>query len=412
MKTPFRKKRVITIVLLIAALLVGIRLALPYVVLHYANRSLANMDGYRGHIEDIDLALIRGAYLIDSVYIHKVDSVTKKETPFFAASLVDLSVEWNALFKGTLVGKVRFEQPMLRFTKDKVEPDDVRKDSSTFQNLQEDFMPLEINRMEINNGRIQYIDEFAQPPVNVTITNASILALNLRNSYDSGALLPATITARANVYEGHLSLKMKINPLAEVPTFDMNVELQNTDLTKLNDFFQAYAKADVSRGTFGLYSEIAAKEGNFKGYVKPLIKDLKVLGQEDREDNVLKKLWEGIVGTVAEVFENQPRDRVATKVPFEGRVENPDANVWYAVVQVLQNAFVRALQPSLDQEINIAAVDSGKSREREEEKKGLEKLFSKNSKNRAAKKEERKERKEQKKEERRKKRAAREDEKG
>jgi hypothetical protein len=78
------------------------------------------MEGYRGHINDIDLALIRGAYKIDSIYLNKYDSATGKETPFFNASLIDLSVEWKALFHGSIVGELRFTNPVLRFTKDKV----------------------------------------------------------------------------------------------------------------------------------------------------------------------------------------------------------------------------------------------------------------------------------------------------
>jgi hypothetical protein len=402
-KAGSRKKRIMTMVLAGVIILVAIRLALPYVILHYANKSLANMDGYRGHIYDIDIALIRGAYQLDSVYLNKIDSVSQDETPFFAASVVDLSIEWRALFKGALVGKVIFENPMLRFTKDKVEPDDVRKDSTELEQMQKDFMPLKINRLEVNNGRIQYIDENSKPPVDVTMTNAHIIATNLRNSYDSSALLPASIIANATVYEGDLSLKMKINPLAEVPTFDMNAELNNTNLVKLNDFFKAYAKADVSRGRFGLYAEIATKDGKFKGYVKPLIRDLKVLGAEDRDDNILKKMWEGLVGAAGEIFENQPKDRVATKIPFEGSVENPEANAWYAIAQVLQNAFVHALQPSLDNEINIQTV----AKSEKEKKTGLEKIFDKDDHDRQAKKEARKERKQKKKEERKKRRAAR-----
>jgi hypothetical protein len=359
-KPAGRRRKIVITALSIIAVLIAIRLALPYVVLHYANKSLSTMDGFRGHINDIDIALIRGAYQLDSIYLNKIDSVTLRETPFFSASLVDLSVEWRALLKGSLVGEMKFINPILRFTRDKVEPDDVRKDSSELKELREDFMPLKVNRFEVENGTITYIDENSHPRVDVSLTNAHILATNLRNSYDSvGEILPATIKGTATVYEGDLSFNMKINPLADVPTFDINAELNNTNLVKLNDFFKAYAKADVNKGTFGLYTEIAAKEGKFKGYVKPLIKDLKVLGPEDRKDNIFKKLWEGLVGTAGEVFENQPKERLATKIPFEGNVENPKANAWYAIVQVLQNAFVRALQPSLDQEINIATVDDG-----------------------------------------------------
>ncbi|HZG24137.1 MAG TPA: hypothetical protein VEZ17_06125, partial [Chitinophagaceae bacterium] len=54
----------ITIILVIVALLVVFRLLLPVIVLHFANKSLANVKGYYGHIEDIDMSLYRGAYQV------------------------------------------------------------------------------------------------------------------------------------------------------------------------------------------------------------------------------------------------------------------------------------------------------------------------------------------------------------
>ena len=366
-----RTKRAVTIVLVILALIVAVRIALPYVILKYANKTLAEMDGYNGHVEDIDLAIIRGAYRLDSIYINQVDSVTKKETPFLAASVVDLSIEWRALFKGSLVGEVVVENPVVRFTKEKVEPKQVQKDSSDFRKVLKEFMPLEINRLEFRNGRLQYVDNTSNPNVNISMTDVDVVALNLRNSYDSAAVLPARIDAQATVYDGRLDLEMKLNPLAEVPTFDMNAEWKNTNLTKLNEFFQAYAKIDVNKGTFGLYTEVAAKEGSFAGYVKPLLEDVDVLGKEDRKDNVLRKAWESISGTVSEVFENQSEETFATKIPFRGEINNPKANIFFAVVQILENAFINALQPSIDQQINLTTVDKA-----QEEKKGiLEKVF-------------------------------------
>lgn len=410
-----RKRRAWVILVVIIAVLIGARLALPYVILHYANKTLATMEGYRGHIRDIDIALIRGAYQIDSAYLNKVDSITQQETPFVAVSKVDLSVEWAALLEGSIVGEVTFRKPVIRFTRDKVEPKDVQKDSSQLKHMLDGFMPLKVNRFNVHQGQIQYIDHSSNPPVDVSLTDAEITGINLINSYDSAnTILPASIRATANIYEGTLSFNMKLDPLAEDPTFDMNAELKNTNLVKLNDFFKAYAKADVSKGSFGLFTEIAAKDGRFNGYVKPLIKDLKVLGAEDRKDNILKKLWEGLIGTAGEVFENQRNDRLATKIPFEGRINNPQANIWYAIVQVMQNAFVHALQPSLDQDINIAAVETEKEKggKKDDKKTVLGKLFSKDDDaTKEAKKQKRKERKARKKEERRKKRERRDDEK-
>jgi hypothetical protein len=357
-----RKKGVLKILLYVIIFLAIVRLALPYVALHYANKSLASMKGYYGHIEDIDIALIRGAYQIDSIYLNKVDSVTKKETPFFSSTQIDLSVEWKAIFHGSIVGELVFEKPVLIFTKQKVEPATLRKDSASFKDLLDGFMPLQINRVEVNNGAIRYADKGSKPPVDIAMTSVYVLAQNLRNSYDSTVLLPARVTASAAVYGGVLDFNLKLNPLADNPTFDLNTELKDTNLVELNEFFQAYAKVDVNKGVFGMYAEAAAKDGKFTGYVKPIIKDLDVLGKEDRDDNLFRKLWEGFVGGVGQVFKNQGKDQVATKVSFQGDFENPDTDVLSAIFNVLRNAFIQALQPAIDNEININAVEDEKKK--------------------------------------------------
>lgn len=372
-RTHSRKRRTAKILIGILIAIVAIRLALPYIILHFANRNLANMDGYYGHVEDIDLAIIRGAYKIDSIYINKADTITGKQTPFFASRTIDLAVEWKSLLKGSIVGELVFQGPYLLFTKDKVEPKEVVKDSADFRKVLDKFMPLNINRCELRDGKIQYKDFGSSPNVDIAMTDLHLVAQNLRNSYDSSAVLPAAINATANVYEGKLRFDAKLNPLADAPTFDMSAELNNTNLVKLNDFFQAYAKVDVNKGRFGLYTEVAAKDEEFKGYVKPLIKDLDVLGKEDRKDNLLQKIWEAVAGGAGKLLENKNKDQVATKVPFQGRLDDPKTNIWLAITSILQNAFIHAIQPSIDNEISIASVKEDKK----DKKTFLQKIFSK-----------------------------------
>lgn len=364
--------RPLRIVVIVIAVLVVIRVALPYAMLSYANRSLSQLEGYRGHIDDIDLAVIRGAYTIDNIYVNEYDSANGKETPFLAASSIDLAIEWAALFKGSVVGQVVVREPMVRFTKEVVEPEEVQKDSTDFRKVLEDLMPLKINRLEFIDGRLQYVDNTVKPVVNISMTDVDVVAHNLRNSYEVSETLPARIEAQATIYDGRLVMEMDLNPLADVPTFDMNAEWKNTNLVKLNDFFQAYAKIDVNKGSFGLYTEVAAKEGRFAGYVKPLVQDIDVLGREDRDDNILRKAWEGVAGTVTEIFENQSEETFATKIPFEGDIDNPRANMFFAVLQIMENAFFNALQPTIDREINLAAVDE---KEPKDKKNIVEKIF-------------------------------------
>jgi hypothetical protein len=129
----------------------------------------------------------------------------------------------------------------------------------------------------------------------------------------------------------------------------------------------------VNRGTFGLYTEMAAADDKFLGYVKPVIKDLKVVGPQDRNDTFLQQVWEHVIGFVGVIFRNQPHDQLATKIPIEGSFINPSIGTLDAIIGVLKNAFIQALIPSIDHEINLNAVEAQPA----EKKNFLQKVFGK-----------------------------------
>src|SRR5450759_720706 len=371
-------KKKYKILISVVVLLIIIRLILPYVVLHYANKALADVKGYYGHIDDIDLSIYRGAYIINDIYLNKVDSVSKQQTPFFKSRNIDLSVEWGALFHGSIVGELTFDSPELIFTKDKTDLTDVKKDTTDFRKLLKNFMPLKVNRFEVNDGTIRYADNTSTPKVDIALKQTHILALNLKSVIDDKVELPSTVTAQADASEGTLSFNMKLNALADNATFDLNAEIKNTNLVLLNGFLKAYGNFDVHRGNFGLYTEMAAKDGKFKGYVKPIIKDVKVVGIEDRHDTFFNKVWEQIVGAAGEIFRNQKKDQVATKVNMEGSFKNPKTKTLDAIWEVLINAFVQALLPQVD---NTISLNSVKTETPQDKRNLLQRIFSSGKKN-------------------------------
>jgi hypothetical protein len=244
-------------------------------------------------------------------------------------------------------------------------------------------MPLKVNRFEVNNGAIHYVDSTSKPKVDVSLKQTHILALNLTNVINNKVELPSTITAQASVYEGTLNFNMKLNAMAANAKFVLNAEIKNTNLVLLNDFLKAYGNFDVNRGTFSLYTEMAARDGRFIGYVKPLITDLKVLGPEDRHDSFFQNIWESLVGAVGFVFKNQSKDQLATKVTIKGNFTNLQTSTLDAIWEVLRNAFIQALMPSIDNEININSVNSDKP---EGKKNILQKIFSSEKKDKEVKK--------------------------
>ena len=378
-KSKGRKRlRIKKILLVLLVVLIVIRILLPYIVLKVVNNKLAELEGYTGHVRDIDLALIVGSYKIKDIKLEKTGG--KIPVPFFAAEVIDLSVEWKALFKGGLVGEIEVRRPILNFVKGPTEETSQTKIDKEWQDIVNELMPLKLNRFEIVEGEIHYLDYYSSPKVDVFTSNIYILAENLSNVTDSTNLLPSTVTGSAEIYGGKAKLNMKLDALNKTPTFDMNAEMIGLNLVEVNDFLKAYGKFDVQKGSFGVYTEAAAKDGKIIGYTKPIIKDLDVIEWKDeKEDPLGQKLLESVIGLGGWIFKNKSEDQVATEIEFEGELKDPAINVWNIIGETLRNAFIEALYPSLEHTININTV-----KEAEVEKKGfIEKIFDRKDKKKA-----------------------------
>ena len=144
----------------------------------------------------------------------------------------------------------------------------------------------------------------------------------------------------------------------KAPTYQLTAQLTNVDLTALNDFLKAYGKFDVASGQFALYTSVASKDGNYDGYLKVFFNKLNVFAWEkERQKNALQIFWEAIVGTVAEVLKNHPRDSLATRIPISGSYKGHSIGTWTAVATLMRNAFIRALVPKVDEKETVQKVE-------------------------------------------------------
>jgi hypothetical protein len=365
MKTkPVRSRRKTLYIILgsFLILLIAARIALPYILLKLVNKQLTEIKGYYGHVDDIDVALIRGAYTIKTIKLEKVGG--KIPVPFFSADVIDLSIEWKALLHGAIDGKIRVEHPVLNFVKGPTEATSQTKVDSNWTDVVSKLMPLKINRLEINGGEIHYRDFSSNPKVDIFTKQVHIVAENLSNAKHAKEILPSTAELTASVYGGEAKLHMRLNALSNIPVFEAKAELTSLDITNLNDFLQAYGKFDVKKGTISIYMEAATKDNVIKGYVKPIIKDLRVVNWEKDKAHPMKIAWEAVIGSVAWVFKNHGKDQQATKIEFEGSLKSPSINIWEIVAQVLHNAFIQALYPSLENSVSINSVNTAAAPEK------------------------------------------------
>src|SRR5690606_15668337 len=107
--TMTRTKKLGIAAMAFVAVVVCARLVAPYYVLKYVNKTLDGLDGYSGHVDDVDLHIWRGAYEIEGIRIVK-DGPGQK-TPLLKVARVDISVDWPALLDGAIVSELDIHSP-------------------------------------------------------------------------------------------------------------------------------------------------------------------------------------------------------------------------------------------------------------------------------------------------------------
>jgi hypothetical protein len=343
------------ILVLIVLILIGVRAYLPIAIRNYVNRTLDRLPDYDGQIGDVDLNLWRGAYNIQNCKIVKTDG--KVPVPFFESENIDLSVQWKAIFEGKAVGEIEIQKGKLNFVSGPTEQQSQTEIDSEWLSVVKDLFPLRINRFELNDGEVHFKDFHSDPKVDVKLTQLYVEGKNLSNSRHPPKGMVGEIEAHGKVEnQAPLNAKVQLEPAAKLPKFNLDMDLRELPVKALNDFLTAYANIDAESGTIGTDIEIATADNRFKGYIKPIIKDLKILSLKKDSDNPFKLVWESFVGFWNFIFENQKHDQIAAKIPFSGTYDHPHMRIWPTVASVLQNAFVQAITPGNDKKIDLKDV--------------------------------------------------------
>jgi hypothetical protein len=259
-------------------------------------------------------------------------------------------VLWSALFEGKVVGEVIADKPNLNFVRGPNDKQSQLSIDAEWLEVVKDLFPLRINRFEINEGQAHFRDFHTEPKVNVELERLNLVGTNFSNTREPTTESLAKIDAEA-IAEGKAKLKFNgtVQPAERSPTFQFKSSLVSLPATRLNDLLRAYLNLDAESGTIDVYLEVDVKKGRIEGQMKPLIKELKLL--KVPEEGFFETIWEGIVGFVAEILENQSHDQIGSVVPFSGSLDNPKFNRWTAFLEILRNAFVEALGPGFKKSV-------------------------------------------------------------
>lgn len=351
-----RFKIVSYVVVALILVLVAARVALPSVMKWYANKTLDSIPGYYGEIQDIDVALWRGAYRVHELKLVKVNGSEKE--PFFSSDVIKIQLDWTALWNGKLKTKIDLIRPELQFIQRETKAASQVDIDKSWQKKIQKLYPFEINEFTMQDGLIRYKDVTSNPKINIYFKNLDLQADNISNAVDSKDRLPSTAKLSGGFLEsGRVNADLKLNALSIPFEADLNASIKKLNLKELNNFTKAYAAFDFEKGTVQVTTELAATTKNYRGYVKTILRDVDVLdvSKERKEgDNVVELLWEGLVGSAMEIFQNQKRDQFAARIPLSGPREGLEINSWATVGSIVKNAFFKALDPKLEDSVTIS----------------------------------------------------------
>lgn len=345
MKTLLRSK-LLWIVVVLAVALIVVRAMLPIWARDYVNRKLNEIEGYTGHVADVDIHLWRGAYSVNGVEIKKTGG--RVPVPFFSAPTIDMSVEWKALFHGALVGEIHFQRPKVNFVNAASKANSQAPLDEPWAEKVQDLFPLKINRLTVNEGEVHYRDYSKKPDVDVVMDRLDIVGTNLTNSTKLSETLNANIELKGRpLRQGTFKSEINLDPYSSKPTFTLKSELDGLPLVALNDFAKAYGRITFEKGTLRVAIEMNSKQGNFRGYIEPVFDNMAIFDPTEDTESPIDFIWQGIVGGLTRIIRNHPKDRFGTKVPVSGSFDDPAPAVMDTIFNVFKNAFVKAFGGTL-----------------------------------------------------------------
>ena len=316
------------------------------IVKRILNGQLKKAGEFRGEIKSLDISFFKMEVDVTELTLEIVEQ--GEALKFLSVNKVAVVFNFKEMLRGNLVAALHASGISVLIMKDKT-----RIHERADFNMK---LPFLITAFSFEHVTLHYQDETISPHAEFKCDDLSMYGYDFTMS-PTFDLMPTRIECRGNICGGALNGNLKLGLAGNSPALDLNLELSNVDMRGLNSLLSAYAKFSVESGELGFYTEVAARNGSFKGYAKPLINNLEIVGGGEHPESIANNLWQGFLTAINEIFKNHKDDQLGTKIPVEGSFSKPDINIWYAVAEVLKNAFVTALKPSIDHTINIDSVE-------------------------------------------------------
>jgi hypothetical protein len=336
----------------VGVLIIGLLIALPSILKAQINKALQTQSKYSGKVSRVQLWLIKGKITIHQLIFHKPDSAEDNLRIDLQAPHIICMFRWRQLLRRKLDLTIIVEKPLVEVTSlNSAIPEGENTTSTTMLSLKgplSSMMPFTVD-IKIYNGSVKFV-KTGDPGFLTEVTGLQVSVDQFNNME---VTQPCSINMTGTLYEGSAVINSMLYPMASALQLNADLEIRSINLVLLNDLFRKFAKIDLNRGTLDVDSQISINDNMFKGHITPILKDLDFIGAEDRNDNIFRRIWERIVAAGVQLLQNNKEDQLASRIPIEGRLDDPKINIAAMIGEILKNAFFKPLRPSLENVIDV-----------------------------------------------------------
>lgn len=360
---PIYKKKKFYIPAIIILVLIVFRILLPQILLHQANKYLATFSPtYYMHMDDLDISIIRGAYTFEAI----TGNLRGDDKKFLDISVIDVSLAWRHLLRGKIVTDVVAENVDFLFLKDMSKLSPPKKEA---KDVKETLFPVKVESVDLRNARVVFeeypsLDETSRlkiEKINGKITN---LTPDQKEQLSDFNLTAAIQDSSETVFIGQLNL------LKKPVDWNVDVELNKFDLSKLNPILMRKLPLTFTKGKLDMYAE-AKNEGKvIKGYIKPFVTDIDVVANKEQFKGIKHFGIEVLTAFGNLLLRDSQTKSVATYLDFtyDGKF---NLDTGKAIEKALEHGFSRKLKRGVEDTYHMDKpsneVNNAKENQKEEE---------------------------------------------
>jgi outer membrane protein OmpA-like peptidoglycan-associated protein len=195
-------------------------------------------------------------------------------------------------------------------------------------------MPIQIAKVTLQNGRVDFSDRFVKPNYSATVTHLggsvkglssapdTLADLDLRGNYASNA--PVQITAR-------------FNPLTEKKFLDLQAKISDIDMVDFSPYSGKYAGYNINKGKLSMDAIYKLQDRQLTAQNRLVIDQLTFGDKVESPDATQLPVQLAI-----SLLKNN-RGQIDIELPIAGSLDDPQFSIGGLIFKVIGNLFVKAV---------------------------------------------------------------------